>query len=266
MSGWHGSGGGGGYTPGSQGSANSPSGAKASFASSLRPVTIRQIIDAQEVHVDSTEFRIDGSDATQVTFTAQVLNVVGGASNVNMKVIDGTGSIEVRLWMGDSSIDADSLVDNLPDMCWVRIVGHIRNFQEKRMITAASISRVVDHNEIFYSQLEALQAHLYITKGPLGENGQPGGGGGGAGVPSAYTAGGATSGEDSQYADLPPVARRMLAWIKDHTTSDDGVLMTDIARGIRDGANAQQISEAIDYLQDNGYIYAGVDDDHFIAA
>lgn len=129
-------------------------------------------------------------------------------------------------------------------MCWVRILGNLKTYNDKKHITAVRIYKVTDHNEIFYHQLEALQAHLYFTKGPLGENGAPvAAGGSGAGVPSAYTSGGNTGGGPDEYSGLSPIAKRMLIWIKNNTHSEDGVQMTDIARGIKDsGASAQEIS------------------------
>lgn len=94
-SGGGGSGGGGGYLPGTQGSQNSPGGAKVSWlrplfmltlvrsndphhgcfqqrdiSASLRPVMIRQILDATQEHGDA-DFMIDGSDPTQVSIAWQ---------------------------------------------------------------------------------------------------------------------------------------------------------------------------------------------------
>lgn len=70
-------------------------------------------------------------------------------------------------------------------------------------------------------------------------------GGSGAGVPSAYTSAGNAGGGPDEYSGLSPIAKRMLIWIKNNTHSEDGILMTDIARGIKDsGASAQQISSA----------------------
>jgi len=257
--------GGGGYVPGSQGSQGSPgSRGGPGVSASLRPVTIRQIIEASQEHGDA-EFVIDGSVPTQLTFVAQVVNAVAGATNINFRVIDGTGSMEVRQWL-ESKEEGDELVASFPDMCWVRILGNLKSFNGKKHVTAARIFRVTDYNEIFFHQLEALQAHLFFTKGSLGENNQPTSNAAG-GVPSAYTSGGAIGGGVDEYAGHTPLAKRMLIWIKSNTTSDDGVIMTDIARGVKDsGASAREISEAIDFLQDNGLIYATIDDDHYIAA
>jgi replication factor A2 len=128
------------------------------------------------------------------------------------------------------------------DMCWVRILGNLKSFNDKKHVTAARISRVTDYNEIFFHQLEALQAHLFFIRGPLAEDNQPTSGAAG-GVPPAYTAGGTVGGGVDEYAVFTPLGKRMLMWIKSNTVSDDGVIMTDIARGVKDsGASAQEIS------------------------
>lgn len=128
-------------------------------------------------------------------------------------------------------------------MCWVRILGALKTFNDRKHVTAARVALIADYNEIFYHQLEALQAHLYFTKGPLGENGQVVSETGATNGLSAYTSGGTAGGGTDEYAQLSPVARRMLIWIKEHVVSEDGVVMTDMARGIKDsGASAQEIS------------------------
>lgn len=50
---------------------------------------------------------------SQLTFVAQVVNAVAGATNINFKVIDGTGSIEVRQWL-ESKEEGEEMVSSLP--------------------------------------------------------------------------------------------------------------------------------------------------------
>lgn len=129
------------------------------------------------------------------------------------------------------------------DMCWVRILGNLKSFNDKKHVTAARMFRVTDYNEIFFHQLEALEAHLFFTRGSSGENNQPTSGAAG-GVPSAYTSGGPVGGGVNEYPGFTPLAKRMLMWIKSNTVDgEDGVIMTDIARGVKDsGASAREIS------------------------
>lgn len=97
--------GGGGYLPGSQGSQMSPGGGKVStscpsiqwnideygsilqpkISASLRPVMIRQILDATQEHGDA-EFMIDGSDPTQVCSLPLAHLLLGGPESPSINV------------------------------------------------------------------------------------------------------------------------------------------------------------------------------------
>ena len=70
----------------------------------LRPVTIRQLINAEQPHPDA-EFIVDGAELGQLTFVAVVRNISRNATNIAYSVEDGTGQIEVRQWLDSSSDD-----------------------------------------------------------------------------------------------------------------------------------------------------------------
>lgn len=63
---------------------------------------------------------------------------------------------------------------------YVRIIGNIKTFQNKRTVTAGHIRAITDFNEVFYHKLDAVHTHLQITRGP----GAAGGAGAGAGAVS----------------------------------------------------------------------------------
>lgn len=48
---------------------------------------------------------------------------------------------------------------------FVRVLGEIKSFNNKRSVTAASISRLEDGNEYLYHQLDVIYTHLQLTKG-----------------------------------------------------------------------------------------------------
>ncbi len=82
---------------------------------SLTPVTIKQLTSAQQSHQDAP-FQIDGKDIgqvprkkindIQVTIIGQIRNVNEAATNVSLLVDDGTGTIDVRIWL-DANDEAD---------------------------------------------------------------------------------------------------------------------------------------------------------------
>ena len=272
-----------------------------------------QIHDAIQLHTDS-EFSFDGVEPTQVRTTpfipipnrlftpinwimvplststlksqvvivAMVLSFTIQATNHVYNVYDGTGRIDARQWI-DHTDEHDSLKSGIEDNSWVRIIGNVKSFNNKRSIIALSVvpiaknphSPTKDMNEVYYHQLEALYTHLYTKYGPDPTGSSSGGvivksEDGARGIPSAYAAGGNTSSSDDQfYTNFSPAARLIHLWMKANTASApvEGLSFVAIAKGVKGelealGSNdvAQQVSDAIDWLTDDGYIYALLDE------
>ncbi|KAF5228920.1 hypothetical protein FOXYS1_15967, partial [Fusarium oxysporum] len=94
----------GGSQQGSQGGA----GGKSYQDESLRPVTIKQILDAEEAYAGA-DFKIDGSPVTQITFVGQIRKIQPQPTNITLNIDDGTGMIEVKKWIDvDKQDDADA--------------------------------------------------------------------------------------------------------------------------------------------------------------
>ncbi|POS84512.1 hypothetical protein EPUL_002510 [Erysiphe pulchra] len=156
---------GGGFLGGTQnGSQTNPEGSKTYGKDTLRPLTIKQIIEAQQPHPDS-EFKVDGVEVTQITFIGQIQTVSSQATNTTYKVDDGTGLIEVKQW-----IDGDADPENGPpppkENDYIRIWGRLRAFNNRRHVGAHMIRIITDFNEVTYHLLEATAVHLYFLRGP----------------------------------------------------------------------------------------------------
>ena len=154
-----------------QGSQNESPSAKRNYGKdTLRPVTIKQLIDARHPNPDADYFMLDGSEMTQVTFVGQIRNVSRQATNVTYKLDDGTGIIEVKEW-----VDADAMKDpngaaNKPELveqAYARIWGRLKVFNSKRTVGANIIRPIQDPNEIQHHLLEATAVHLHFSRGPL---------------------------------------------------------------------------------------------------
>lgn len=48
---------------------------------------------------------------------------------------------------------------------FVRVLGEIKSFNNKRSVTAAAIRPLTDHNEYLFHQLEVIYVHLQLSKG-----------------------------------------------------------------------------------------------------
>lgn len=156
---------GGGFLGASQvGSQDTSGGNKNLSKDNLRPLTIKQIIEAQQPHPDG-EFKVDGVEVTQITFICQIQSISPQTTNVTYRVDDGTGLIEVKLW-----IDSDAIPENKTstpkENDYIRVWGRLRTFNNKRHVGAHMIRPITDFNEVSYHFLETTAVHLYFTRGP----------------------------------------------------------------------------------------------------
>ncbi|KAF8328540.1 uncharacterized protein EI90DRAFT_1533383 [Cantharellus anzutake] len=286
-----GSGGGGGYLPsGSQDSGGEEIQMMQKHGYSLRPVTIMQIHDAVQSHADA-EFSFEGVEPTQIVIVAMVLSSIIQTTHHVYTVYDGTGRIEARRWI-ESNEDRDPLNPSIEDNSWVRIIGHVKSFNNKRTINALVVIPIAkdihdpskDMNEVYYHHIDALYTHLYSKYGPSPSMLGPGASAAAGdktstarGVPSQYSAAANPSSSLSGdfYKDFSDAGRLVHLWMKANAAnaSEDGISFLDIAKGIRgqlptQGSTdvAQQISEAIDWLTENGHIYATTDENHYALA
>uniref|UniRef100_L2G2L3 Putative replication factor-a protein n=1 Tax=Colletotrichum fructicola (strain Nara gc5) TaxID=1213859 RepID=L2G2L3_COLFN len=137
---------------GSQQNGQVGGGGKAYSEESLRPVTIKQIIDAEEAY-PGADFKIDGATVTQVTFVAQIRQISPQPTNITLKLDDGTGLIEAKKWVDTDKKDDDAAGLDLEGH--VRVWGRIKSFNGKRHVGAHFIRPVTDFNEVNYHLLES---------------------------------------------------------------------------------------------------------------
>ncbi|MCJ1362593.1 replication factor A protein 2 [Acarospora aff. strigata] len=273
--------GGGGFTPGSQGgSQDTPGGVSKYGKDTLRPVTIKQVIDAQQPHPDG-EFKIDGVEITQITFIGQIRNISSQATNITYKLDDGTGTMEIKLWVDsessshltsgmDTTNGTDPSKPRLVENAYARVWGRLKAFNNKRHVGAHVIRPLADYNEIQYHLLEAAYAHLYFTRGPpeqfaaaATEKGAPGVNGGrqqgqqqqqDGGYGDA--AGGAGSGPPLHMLSVP--ARRVFNTLKSSPQNNEGLHVQNIAAQL--GLQVSDVLKAGDELLGHGRIYTTIDD------
>ncbi|CAO1627758.1 unnamed protein product [Jaminaea pallidilutea] len=244
---------GGGFMAGSQG--DSPSGRGTSAKQTLRPLTIRQIRNAEQPHPDA-DFRVDGQDIGQVTVVAIVRAISKGTTNVSYSVEDGTDTIEVRQWH-DSS--AEETTAEIQVNQYVRILGTIRTFQSKRSISAGHMRRVDSYNEVLYHKLEAVIVHLQLIQG----KGAAAASGAGAGQGAGSNDLSAAAGHDFSSISSP-VQRKIAQAVAILTTSDsEGVTASDVHSKLP-SVPISTISKEIEEMVNNGFLYHSVDDEHVL--
>lgn len=134
----------------------------------IRPVTIKQVLQAS--HVGDGAIVVDGREASQVTVVGRIValenpHAVSGAltaKHFGYYVSDGTGTLLVRQWLDQQDTGAVPL----PVQTVVRASGTLKIWNELPLVTG-SVRMVADSNEITFHLLDSILTHLRITKGPI---------------------------------------------------------------------------------------------------
>ncbi|CCG82663.1 Replication factor-A protein [Taphrina deformans PYCC 5710] len=247
---------GGGYNSGGfVASQTTPGGEKRGGNNALRPVQIKQILEASQSHPDA-DFKIDDSEISALTFCGRVMNVSAAATNTTYKIDDGTGSIEVKQWV-DSERATESEIRNDSH---VRIHGTLKSFNQKRHVGVTSIKLITDDRELKYHELECRYVSLYFTRGPIGQSNDAGNAGGAGSYGDSHGGGGNDSSElAGKLAQLDPFSRRVMEVIHASPDSNEGINVRTLQGMIGGGGN---LLATIESLKEDGHLYTTIDEDH----
>ncbi|KAI9679417.1 MAG: replication factor A protein 2 [Caeruleum heppii] len=233
----------------------------------MRPVTIRQLAEAQQPHPDA-DFRIDGTEITHVTIIGQIRNISRQTTYMTYKIDDGTAIIEVKVWVNpDAAPTTETSNAAKPDMVegsYVRVWGRLKAFNNRRLVDSHVIRPIQDHNEIQYHLLEAAVVHCYFTRGPpeqLAAN--TGDGMQDQGAYGQQMQGGDPNGAPAPAGkSLPPMsanARRVFNALRANPHNNEGLHVQNIASQL--GMQIVDAHKAGDELLGLGLIFTTVDDE-----
>lgn len=231
-------------------------------------MTIKQALDATQIHPDADNFQIDGADAASVCFIGQVRNISSQSTNVTYKIDDGTGEIEAKQWSistgagaaGDDSMDTDDSSKPAVELnAYAKVFGKLKFFGNRRYVNAHCVRPVTDLNELHYHLLEATAIHLFFTRGPPGggasaKGGAAAGGGGGAGGMDDYGA----AGGSRPLPAMTPAARRVFNLLKSEPQTNEGLHVQMIAARLN--MPVPEVTRAGDELLTAGLIFSTVDE------
>ncbi|KAE8842605.1 hypothetical protein CFE70_002041 [Pyrenophora teres f. teres 0-1] len=257
--------GGGGFIPGEGGNTQSPGNRRDHSQDSLRPVTIKQILEAQGEAGSSSDqiLKIDGAVLSQLTLVGQIRNISNQTTNNTYRLDDGTGSIEVKVWVdSDSSEQPNPTKAKLVEGAYCRAWGKLKIFNDRRSVGATVIRPIEDMNEISFHLLEATAVHLHFTRGPPGGAQTAGANANGAvgqqqqQQQQQQAAGGNYGGYDlTAYGQ---VAKKVFQYLREAPQSNEGLNQHEIAAKL--GIDTADVAKAGDELLSGGLIYTTVDD------
>ncbi|KAL8782405.1 MAG: hypothetical protein Q9213_005408 [Squamulea squamosa] len=262
--------GGGGFMAGSQGGSQPNKGTIS--RDTLRPCTIKQVLDATQPHPDA-DFKIDDVEVQQLTFVGQIRNISTQTTNITYKLDDGTGTVEVKQWIdsdaagvmdmgegggggggGGSSKSNAGLVENE----WARVWGRLKAFNNRRHVGAHVIRPVTDKMEITYHLLDATYVHLFFTRGPLDPSGGKGANGGQMDGQYGGDGGEMNMGGARGMPNVGQNARRVYQCLKESPQNNEGLNVQHIAASLR--MPLTEVMKAGDELLTQSLIFTTVDD------
>jgi len=213
-----------------------------------------------------------------VFFIGQILKISSQATNLNFQIDDGTGLLDIRIWIDSNEFSDHSYVQKKAQQDWlqgvyVRVVGTLRSFGGKRSVVASRMVVIDDFNELTHHFLEVVHRHLRLTKGPVPHitSSRP------VNTPiinnnkpqistnnsSAYAK---PNQQQSQDSGLTNLQSEILSLIQEHQGEDNkGVNIFDIIASFQDVSNENEIRQVLSYLTDEGYLYTTMDENHFAA-
>lgn len=229
----------------------------------LRPVTVKQILDASQPYPEAP-FQVDSADVANVLFMGQVRNISSQSTNVTYKIDDGTGEIEVKKWVDSTTADNMDTDDGkapgdgkseLELNGYARVFGSIKSFGNKRYIGAHSVRPLTNLDELNCHFLEATAVHLFFTRGPPGGAAPENGAGGDAVMGGAEEYG---TGQNKALASMSPVAKKIYNLLKTEPQDDTGLHLQVIASKLN--MPATEVSKGGDELLGAGVIFSTMDE------
>ncbi|KAI9594953.1 hypothetical protein BDF19DRAFT_442911 [Syncephalis fuscata] len=260
-----GSHGGGGFltSPGGDGSGSQFNAFNKRDNQSVRPVTIKQALNAEASGQADGSFKVDGHPISLITVVALMRARERQSSFYSFMLDDGTATADAQLWMNENDpAEKDSQLAEIPINSYVRVYGQIRVFNDKSRITIIRMQPVNDCNEVTTHLLEVVYAHLFFTRGPIRSDGTVGMAGGQTSNANPFTS---NTGNDVMMSDannFSPLQSRIIQFVSSRD-SDTGPNISEIVK--QANQNEPAVRQALEWLVSEGHLYNTIDDDHFRA-
>lgn len=247
---------GGGFMPSqtTQIAAPQSSHAKNRDTQSLLPLTAKQITEALNSNVSSSNTIVDGVELNNVRLVGMVYNILDRVTDRRFVLYDGTGQIECTKWLNENQ---DSMeMDAIKDGMYVRVHGQWKVLEGKGRFSVFSIRPVTDYNEIAGHFIECIYVHLYNTKL---RNLQ-----GGVGAQSQMTSGVPTPVRGHQAGQSNQIYDMVLTFLRQPAIVNRDMHVEEIAQQLN--IPVDKIREAMDVLVSEGAAYSTLDEHRYKAA
>eukprot|EP00521_Asterionellopsis_glacialis_P010523 CAMPEP_0195293376 /NCGR_PEP_ID=MMETSP0707-20130614/12294_1 /TAXON_ID=33640 /ORGANISM="Asterionellopsis glacialis, Strain CCMP134" /LENGTH=301 /DNA_ID=CAMNT_0040354071 /DNA_START=45 /DNA_END=950 /DNA_ORIENTATION=- len=277
---------GGGYQAGSPSTGGGGGGGKVRKSydeQTLIPVTARMVLSATSNSntMDGGTGSLllaDGRELYQIKLVGAVRSFEVQSTNVNFEIEDGTGLVEVKMWVDDNT-DCSAVQQLRDQVCkdhtYVKIVGQVKDYGGKLHVVAYSVRPLSSANEITHHLLEVVHSgetskragaivapSLATTSGGVGFGGGGGGGtvpmGGGGGMPVAVSS---SSGGGNGNGGIQEAVASYIQTEGEHL--EVGASVADCIKSLSGQYTESQVRQAIDNLASEGLIYSTINEDNY---
>lgn len=238
----------------------------------LLSATVKQISEASQSGDEKPNFAIDGVHVNNVKVVGMLFNKNVRSSDVRFELDDGTGRIECIRWVTESA-DAREMDAIDGDGTYVRVIGHLQNFQGKKQLNAFSVRPVTNFDEITCHFIECIHYHLQNSKVQLegGAPAQP------QMTNSSFSTPVRGASNGYQPASVNDVSvqystdgfkgfdKLVLNYLQQPSNIDReiGVHVNELSQHLK--APVEKIKDAIEFLEREGLVYSSIDDYHYKA-
>ncbi|KAI8450419.1 hypothetical protein BY996DRAFT_4587477 [Phakopsora pachyrhizi] len=134
---------------------NSPGGGNRRQEMTLRPMTIKQLLESEPSNTDSS-LVIQDTEISNVSICGVVRDISRNPTTISLHVEDGTGGIEVRKWIDSSDGESEGLdlQNGIQEHDWIKIIGSPKVFNGKRHVSGLRLLKIEDFNQINYHFLD----------------------------------------------------------------------------------------------------------------
>jgi len=253
---------GGGFMPSPDAQQGKETGTKKSYdtqSQSVRRLTIKQL--SESIGQNSDGLVVDGKEVSNIALVGKMSNVKEDQVIFTMVLDDGTGTVLVKMYInndGNEDMERDQR-GQLKDGMYVRVFGHVTQYNNETSINAFSIRPITDFNEITYHLSQVIFQHLHLTKGTTPQ--------GGSGAATAQTGGAGMQQQvvHQQVGGMAPVDTEVLNIFNSMDTSGNeaGMGVAEVIAHSNNRLDQSTVMAAIHRLVEDGHLYSTIDDAHW---
>lgn len=234
----------------------------------VRPMTIRQLnhCTVSEGEDGRPLLQFEGYSVHGFTLVAKVLRKDQQATSMSYQLFDGTGSMNVRLFVNGN--EDNKLMEERQECDegrYVRLYGTCSSRDNRKLFVGRSIKCITDFNEITHHHLEVMYAHFYSANGPLKDGATE------SAIASATNNSAPTAAPSHIVAGaggMNPLQSKIAQIIQKYSGSSGatGVSIKSIVSGLHGISDEQSIRNACNFMLEEGYIYETSENDTYLLA